>query len=128
VKLDKQKWIKEVRRIEAEIKGLKKAMHEPHYQATFSFQKLFQLKAEATRLYVLRRVMKKKDIKLKSFWYLVESQDKRYVWTYWKKAIPCTCSNDEVLCELLIDLILNKVPSWKATLMEDEILETPSFL
>jgi hypothetical protein len=133
MKLDKQKWIQEVRRVEAEIKLLKKMMHEPNYQRTFPFQGLYALKAEATRLYTLRRVMKKKEVKLKSFWYLVESQDKRYgyVWIYWKKTVPCTCSNEDgVLCELLIDLILNKVPSWKETLMKDEavVLETPSFL
>lgn len=58
MKLDKQKWIQEVRRVESEIKLLKKMMHEPNYQSTFPFSSLFELKAEATRLYTLRRVVK----------------------------------------------------------------------
>ena len=58
MKLNKQKWIEEVRRVEKELQVLKKVMQKPDYQKTFNFSALHDLKAEATRLYTLQRVVK----------------------------------------------------------------------
>ena len=115
MKLDRQKWIKEVRRVETEIKLLKKMMKEPGYETTFPFSGLFELKAEATRLYTLRRVMKKKEIQLKSFHYFLESSNGKYIFRYWKGP------SDKLTSEQKVAYILDGVPSWKATLMEPEI-------
>lgn len=117
MKLNKQKWIQEVRRVEAEIKLLKKAMHEPGYERTFSYSNLFALKAEATRLYSLRRVMKQKVLQLKSFWYLVQSSNSKYIWAYWKQT-------DNLSAEEFISLILGGVPGWKECFLLEESIET----
>jgi len=119
VKLNKQKWIQEVRRVEGEIKLLKKMMHEPGYERTFPFSGLFELKAEATRLYTLRRVMKKKEIELESFWHLVQSKDKKYTWCYWKKA-------EKLTSEQVVSLILDGVPGWKDSFLVQADPESPS--
>ena len=117
MKLNKQKWIQEVRRVEAEIKALKKTMHEPHYQTTFNFPYLNQLKAEATRLYTLRRVMKKKNVELKTFCHFTQSRDGKYIWTYWKRA-------DNLTTEEIVALILDGVPGWKDGFLLDEPIST----
>jgi len=54
MKIDREKYLKELRRVESEIKALKAEMHKPDYQISFDFSKLEMLKAEATRLYTLR--------------------------------------------------------------------------
>lgn len=113
MKLNKQKWIQEVRRVEAEIKKQKEAMHVPHYETTFSYSKLFALKAEATRLYALRRAMKKKTLQLKSFWHFYQSIDRRYTWSRWKNASGLT--PDEATA-----FILDCVPGWKDSFLIDE--------
>lgn len=113
MRLNKKKWIQEVRQVEAEIKELKKKMHEPDYQKTFSYYKLFILKAKATRLYTLRRVMKKKDVQLKSFWYLLKSSSGEYEHAY-------SLKTDGLSAEQIVSIILDGVPSWKKEfLLED---------
>jgi len=113
MKLNKQKWIQEVRRVEAEIRVLKDAMHKPDYQLTFSHSMLHKLKAEATRLYALRRVMKKKSMQLKSFFYTAVNG--KYSWTYWKR----TEDMDEAQ---VLTFIIESIPGWKdGFLIEDPV-------
>ena len=122
MKLNKQKWIQEVRRVEGEIKLLKKMMHEPHYQRTFPFSGLFQLKAEATRLYTLRRVMKGKSVELETFWHLVQSKDAKYIFCYFcwpQKAATLTS-------EQVVSLILDGVPAWRESFLVQADPESPT--
>ena len=114
MKLNKQKWIQEVRRVEAEIKSLKELMHAPR-QVGFSYTDLFRLKAEATRLYSLRRVMKNKPLHLKSFYYLKQSG--KYTFAY--RVQPGNLSD-----ETIITLILDGVPGWKEGFLLEELIET----
>lgn len=113
MKLNKQRWIEEVRRVEADIKSYKAVMRTPDYQRLFSYQSLFALKAEATRLYTLRRVMKGKSVELKTFHYLMASRDSKHIWCYGKDASKLTY-------EQVLALILDGVPSWKASFLQSE--------
>ena len=117
MKLNKQKWIQEVRRVEAEIRVIKSAMHKPHYETTFSYSKLHALKAEATRLYALRRAMKKKSLQLKSFWYFYQSIDRRYTWSRWMRT-------DDLTADQVTTFILDCIPGWKDAFLIDEPTET----
>ena len=116
MKLNKQRWTEEVRRVEADIKSYKAVMREPHYQQRgrgFSYENLFALKAEATRLYTLRRVLKGKLVELKTFHYLMASRDGKCIWCYGKDASKLTY-------EQMLALILDGVPSWKASFLQPE--------
>jgi hypothetical protein len=94
MKLNKQKWIKEVREVEAEIKQLKQKMHVPHYETSFNFDKLFELKAKATRLYVLRKVMK-----IEALIELSRSDDLSEAWTA-KEALSNMPMDGQVLLRM----------------------------
>jgi hypothetical protein len=111
MKLNKQKWIQEVRRVEAEIRSFKTVMHDPEQQGKFSHADLFRLKAEATRLYLLRRVMKQKALELKSFYYLKQSG--KYTWAYRVQV-------GDLTAETITTLILDSIPGWKNGFLLDE--------
>ncbi len=115
MKLNKQKWIQEVRRVEEEIRSFKKVMHDPECQGKFAHSDLFRLKAEATRLYSLRRVMKQKALQLKSFYHLCQSG--KYTWAIQKQA-------DNLTAETIISLILDGIPGWRESFLLDEPIET----
>lgn len=119
MKLNKQKWLNEVRRVEGEIKAIKKTMHEPGYERTFPFQKLHKLKAEATRLYFLRRLAKGMDMRLESFWHLRQSQDKKHLYCHWKKA-------EKFTSESIASLILDGELGWKEQFSLTELPVDPS--
>lgn len=108
MKLNREMWLTEVKRVERELREHKKAMHEPGFKGSHTwYQKLYGLRADATRLYALRRDCKGKQLEIKrNAWYWTFP-------TYWKK--PClslfwSCFyRPEEVNRKLIDL----VPGWR---------------
>lgn len=54
VKVNREKWVAEIKQIEADLKSHKALMRVSGYETTFDWGKLHALKAKATRMYVLR--------------------------------------------------------------------------
>jgi len=120
MKLNKSKWLQELRRVEAELRTLKGQMRYPGHMSDWrEYRRLFGLKAEATRLYMLRRVCKGRVHAVDSCWWL-RLRD-------WDKAVvPNRLKfGDYLEWEKVIPLVLDGVPGWKEQFLEPEFEVSP---
>jgi len=135
VVIDKEKYLAELKRVEADIRALKAQTHKSGYESTFNHWKLFHLRAEAQRLYVFRTTFRvgKHDPKGGFYLQTVKYAKEPRVFQLpqpksWYSAVGAPVPDHMKLTpEEIENKVLNGVPNWSDKLLKTVILrdETP---
>lgn len=97
----------ELRKVESALRKLKEAMHQTGYQSSFNWQELYRLKAEATRLYLLRTQFREDKHPISGGWFLEIRYNKKVYPAPIPSAPHLRWNEDEIR-----DAVMNGEPGW----------------